>query len=164
MDLRLLPYSPERDVYRLLGVEPGADRATITDACRRLSRTFHPDRNGSPRATEEMQVVNAVRALLADGRARAEYDHARRAFQASLRLEPARRAAVLAPPRPRPRSAAWEGAARATLRAFLAAFSSRPPDRCTGCDEPTAAEHRFCAWCGQPQRPMAAPVRAAAAR
>ena len=52
MDLRLLPYLPERYVYRLLGVPPSADRAAIVAACRRLSRTFHPDRSASPRAND----------------------------------------------------------------------------------------------------------------
>src|SRR5207244_12821076 len=74
MTQRFLPYSPERDVYRLLQVDPRARPEEIMDAWRRLARTFHPDRNGSQRATEEMQVVNAVRALLADPAARAEYD------------------------------------------------------------------------------------------
>jgi curved DNA-binding protein CbpA len=76
MDLRLLPYQPERDVYRLLGLPPSAGRAEILSACRRLARAFHPDRNASARATQEMQVVNAVRSVLIDPRSRAEYDHA----------------------------------------------------------------------------------------
>ena len=72
MDLRLLPYRPDRDVYRLLGVPPSAGRAEVVAACRQLARAFHPDRNASARANEEMQVVNAVRALLVNPRARAE--------------------------------------------------------------------------------------------
>jgi curved DNA-binding protein CbpA len=47
----LLPYSPERDVYRLLGVPSNASTDEVTLACRRLARTFHPDRNGSQRPT-----------------------------------------------------------------------------------------------------------------
>ena len=46
MELRLLPYTPERDVYRLLGLPANASADEITAACRRLARTFHPDRNG----------------------------------------------------------------------------------------------------------------------
>ena len=72
----LLPYSPERDVYRLLQVDPNANNDEIAAACRRLARTFHPDRNRSSRAHEEMQVVNAVRHLLTDPRSRAAYDGA----------------------------------------------------------------------------------------
>ncbi len=153
MDLPFLPYSPERDVYLLLGVDPGADRAAVADACRRLARTFHPDRNGSARATEEMRVVNAVRAMLVDARARAEYDHARRAFLARPGLEPVRPRRVLVPAnRPMPRSAAWEQAARATLRAMLVGLATLAAERCVECEEPIATEHHFCAWCGAPRR------------
>ncbi len=60
----LLPYAPERDVYRLLQVEPPPDE--IAAACRRLALAFHPDHNHSPRAHEEMQIVNAVRSLVSD--------------------------------------------------------------------------------------------------
>ena len=70
----LLPYSPERDVYRLLGVPSNASTDEITVACRRLARAFHPDRNGSNRANAEMQVVNAVRRVLSDPELRAVYD------------------------------------------------------------------------------------------
>jgi hypothetical protein len=94
MQPRLFPYSPERDVYRLLQVAPSAESYEIMAAIRRLARTFHPDRNGSPRATEEMQVVNAVRNLLIDPQARARYDHARHRFLAENAAR-RRRGAVL---------------------------------------------------------------------
>ena len=90
---RLLPYRPERDAYRLLQINPTATSTEIVEACRRLARTFHPDRNGSQRATEEMQVVNAVRQLLTDPGARAEYDRERRRW---LAVEEARRRAQVA--------------------------------------------------------------------
>jgi curved DNA-binding protein CbpA len=77
MTQRLLPYSPERDIYQLLQVDPRAETDEILDAWRRLARTFHPDRNGSYRANEEMQVVNAVRDLMTNPTARAEYDRER---------------------------------------------------------------------------------------
>jgi curved DNA-binding protein CbpA len=83
MTQRFLPYSPDRDIYRLLQVDPRAGPDEIMEAWRRLARTFHPDRNGSQRATEEMQVVNAVRDLLSDPDARAAYDRERRRWMAA---------------------------------------------------------------------------------
>jgi hypothetical protein len=77
MTQRFLPYSPERDIYQLLQVDPRAETDEILDAWRRLARAFHPDRNGSFRANEEMQVVNAVRDLMTNPAARAEYDRER---------------------------------------------------------------------------------------
>src|SRR5688500_9004898 len=84
MTPRLLPYSPERDVYRLLGVPSTASTEEIGAACRRLARTFHPDLNRSGRATEEMQVVNTVRQVLSDPEWRAVYDRERYRFHAEL--------------------------------------------------------------------------------
>src|SRR3990170_3013555 len=83
MTLRLLPYTPERDAYRLLGVSPSATIDEIGVACRRLARTFHPDHNVSPRANQEMQVVNAVRRVMSDPEWRAIYDRERRRFHAA---------------------------------------------------------------------------------
>ena len=80
MTSSLLPYAPERDVYRLLQVAPTASDREIALACRRLALAFHPDHNRSPRANEEMQIVNAVRNLLTDPGSRAVYDGARRRF------------------------------------------------------------------------------------
>src|ERR687889_84009 len=73
----LLPYTPDGDVYRLRGVPASASPDEITAACRRLARTFHPDRNSSERATQEMQVVNAVRRAMTDPDMRARYDRER---------------------------------------------------------------------------------------
>src|SRR5688500_15177963 len=81
---RLLPYSPERDVYRLLGVPSSASTAVVTAAGRRLARTCHPDRHQSGRANEEMQVVNAVRQVMSDPEWRAIYDRERHRFHAAL--------------------------------------------------------------------------------
>ena len=82
MTQRFLPYSPDRDVYRLLQVDPHAGPDEIMEAWRRLARTFHPDLNGSNRANEEMQIVIAVRDLMSDPAARAEYDRERRRWMA----------------------------------------------------------------------------------
>ena len=165
MQLRLLPYTPERDVYRLLGVPSSADADEITAACRRLARTFHPDRNASHRATQEMQVVNAVRALLVDPHSRAAYDRARHRFLADDATRHRRRVTRLvahpAVPRPVPAPAVAAQVARrarsvgsvvaltgqalvAALRALLDAF--RP--RCAFCSAVADFDHRYCAVCG----------------
>jgi curved DNA-binding protein CbpA len=164
MQPQLFPYSPERDVYRLLQVEPSAAPGEINAAVRRLARTFHPDRNGSPRATQEMQVINAVRNLLIDPQARATYDRARHRFLAEHAARAERRAsrpvARSAAPRPAVADSSASGphlgvgsvlaqtgqAVLAALRALLDAF--RP--RCGVCWALADFDHRFCAACGAP--------------
>ena len=154
MQLRLLPYTPERDVYRLLGVPSSADADEITAACRRLARTFHPDRNASHRATQEMQVVNAVRRTLTDPELRARYDRERWRFHTELAraVEPAARAwepVHAAPARP------WPVAryTRATLAGLRAAVGSLVPPRCAGCRAVIASDRDdpYCAACGTPR-------------
>ena len=149
MDISLLPYRPDRDVYRLLGVTPNAGRVEIVAACRRLARAFHPDRNGSQRATEEMQVVNAVRSLLTDPDSRAEYDQERISFlQAMVRQRPA--------PTPRIVSVEREGTpaftrgARAAMAGMLGALKALAPARCPSCDAVVEPSYRFCGACGAP--------------
>lgn len=151
MDISLLPYQPDRDVYRLLGVPPNAGRVEIVAACRRLARAFHPDRNVSQRATEEMQVVNAVRSLLTDPGSRAEYDQERLSFiQATVRsraVEPSPRIAERAGAAALRRTA---HTARAAMAGMLAAFKSLPPARCHACEAPVEPDYRFCGGCGTP--------------
>ena len=153
MELRLLPYTPERDVYRLLELPPNASDEDISAACRRLARTFHPDRNRSVRATQEMQVVNAVRRAMTDPPFRARYDHERWRFHAELS-----RAA-------RPAASAWEPIhvhappaaspvtryARAAMFGIRAAWSALLPPRCRGCRTVVGADDAYCAACGTPR-------------
>lgn len=155
MELTLLPYRPERDVYQLLGVPPSADAAQISTACRRLARTFHPDRNGSPRATTEMQVVNAVRALLTDPASRSEYDRSRITFLARRPAPPPRTDAVtpVAPAaasvaEPMAGGRAWMRTARAMMAGLVAGLGALTPQRCPRCDAPTEDDYRFCGECG----------------
>ncbi|HET6820623.1 MAG TPA: J domain-containing protein [Candidatus Limnocylindria bacterium] len=156
----LLPYSPERDVYRLLQVDPTANSEEIAAACRRLARTFHPDRNHSRRAHEEMQVVNAVRHLLTDPRSRAAYDGARRRYlyegyrpvpheyrapvrhRASVVIEP------FSPARQGlgPRVLRFARALGAGLRGIVAEFG---PPRCSACRELIEIGDHYCPRCGQ---------------
>jgi curved DNA-binding protein CbpA len=156
MDISLLPYRPDRDVYRLLGVPPDAGRVEIVAACRRLARAFHPDRNGSDRATEEMQVVNAVRSLLSDPRSRAEYDRERTAFFAVPAREAAARgtpasvpARPSATPARRGSAPAVRRRARAIMSGLLTVARSLTPAHCPRCGADTEPEYRFCGSCGQ---------------
>ena len=149
----LLPYTPERDAYRLLGVPASASTDEITAACRRLARTFHPDRNTSARATAEMQVVNTVRQVMSDPHTRALYDRERIRFH-DFRTRPVRRPqpipptfaprALQRPPSPVERylRAAFSGA-RVTAVALL-------PARCQRCRIVIAGEDFYCAACGTP--------------
>jgi DnaJ domain len=151
---RLLPYTPERDVYRLLGVPSSASTDEISAACRRLARTFHPDRNRSGRATEEMQVVNAVRQVMSDPEWRAIYDRERFRFHAALarpsepmlhswppmHVRPARRTPV----------GRYLRAAFIGLRAVAVGLA---PSRCLGCRTVVANGDAYCAACGTPLLP-----------
>lgn len=154
MEVSLLPYRPERDVYRLLGVPPSADDAQIATACRRLARTFHPDRNGSPHATTEMQVVNAVRSLLTDPRSRAEYDRARLTFLSRrpgsvpvARPTPPSAPAALRPAVPASRD--WTRTAKALMAGLVAGLQAISTERCPACQAPVADDYRFCGECGE---------------
>jgi len=152
----LLPYHPERDVYRLLQLDPSATSEEVSVACRRLARTFHPDRNRSPRANEEMGVVNAVRDMLSNPMERAAYDRARSRFLAGWTpgASTARREAS-APPVPdeptgwrRRLPAVVERTLRALVAAFRAALGTLGPTYCPTCGSVAAAEYLFCADCG----------------
>jgi curved DNA-binding protein CbpA len=149
MDISLLPYRPDRDVYRLLGVTPNAGRVEIVAACRRLARAFHPDRNESQRATEEMQVVNAVRSLLTDPESRAEYDQERISF-----LHATVRPRAVAAPRSvsleREGTPAFTRTARAAMAGMLAALKALTPARCAKCEALVEPSFRFCGACGTP--------------
>lgn len=63
------------DPYRVLGVEPTADFATIQAAYRRLMREHHPDRAGRAGADDDQaQAINAAFTLLKDPARRARLD------------------------------------------------------------------------------------------
>ncbi|TMB54906.1 MAG: hypothetical protein E6J47_07460 [Chloroflexi bacterium] len=162
MDARLFPYSPERDVYRLLGISPRAGYPEIVAACRRMARAMHPDRNRSPRATEEMQVVNAVRSLLTDRVARAEYDAARMRFARRRLPAPAVQAVVAPPARrmaasrtaasrmvERPTVSGLQQMARAVMSALVVWFSTLLAGRCSRCQAVLDTGDRYCGECGQ---------------
>lgn len=151
MTPRLFPYSPERDVYRLLGVPPTASTDEIAAACRTLARTFHPDRNRSVRATQEMQVVNAVRQVMTDPQARDAYDRERWRFH-SERARPATAPGFswdsvrTARRRPSP----WVRYLRATQAGVQAVLLALAPPRCGRCRIVVEREDAYCIACGTP--------------
>jgi hypothetical protein len=151
---RLLPYTPERDVYRLLGVPSSASTDEITAACRRLARTFHPDRNQSHRANEEMLVVNAVRQVMSDPEWRALYDRERFRFHAAL-ARPSEPMLHSWPPidlRPARRSPVGRYL-RAAFIGLRAVAVSLAPARCLGCRTVVTNGDAYCAACGTPLLP-----------
>ena len=145
----LLPYTPERDVYRLLGVPASASTDEITAACRRLARTFHPDYNRSARATAEMQVVNTVRRVLTDPDTRALYDRERQRFHASL-VRPAWRVQPIDLSPRRASAPTMSVLVRAALIGMRAAVVELLPSRCQRCRIVISGEDSFCAACGTP--------------
>ena len=150
----LLPYTPERDVYRLLGVQASASPDEITAAWRRLARAFHPDRNDSSHATAEMQVVNSVRMVLTDPEQRALYDRERRRFhyvtarpqtwQGYPGSSPVRYASPAPSPSPIARYL------RAAMAGVQVAVTVLLPTRCQGCRTVIAGDDAYCAACGTP--------------
>jgi len=151
MTQRLLPYTPERDVYRLLGVPPSASIDEISAACRRLARTFHPDLNQSGRATEEMQVVNTVRQVMSDPEWRATYDRERFRFQAAM-ARPSDAMLHAWPPMEVRRASPSPLARylRAALIGIRAAALGLAPTRCRGCRTVVANGDAYCLACGTP--------------
>ena len=155
MTPRLLPYSPERDVYRLLDVPSSASIDEILAACRRLARTFHPDLNESGRATEEMQVVNVVRQVMSDPASRATYDRERYRFHAAMSQpsEPMLHAwppIATRPARPRTMVGRYLVAAAAAVRVTVAHLT---PNRCRGCRAVVPLGDAYCIACGTPLLP-----------
>ena len=64
----------KRDYYEVLGIERGADMATVKAAYRKLARQYHPDVNKEPDAEEKFKEVQEAYAVLTDEEKRARYD------------------------------------------------------------------------------------------
>jgi len=150
MNMDLFPYAPERDVYRLLQIQPEADTDEVVAACRRLARTFHPDRNDSPRAHQEMQVVNAIRGLLTDPVRRAAYDAARRRHLAVLaeQRRSASHAGVDVGRRAMGPGWSLDPIATRLRRAWGSVLAEAAPGRCPACSAAIEPDYRFCGDCG----------------
>ena len=65
----------KKDYYEVLGVDKGADEATIKAAYRKLAKKNHPDVNpGDKDAEERFKEINEAYQVLSNPQKRAEYD------------------------------------------------------------------------------------------
>ncbi|MCB0112990.1 MAG: molecular chaperone DnaJ [Caldilineaceae bacterium] len=64
----------KRDYYEVLGVERGADAATLKRAFRKLAQQYHPDVNKAPEAESMFKEINEAYQVLSDPQKRAAYD------------------------------------------------------------------------------------------
>lgn len=65
----------KRDYYEVLGVDKGADEATIKKAYRKLAKKYHPDMNpGDKEAEVKFKEASEAYAVLSDDEKRRQYD------------------------------------------------------------------------------------------
>ena len=65
----------KRDYYEVLGVDRGADEATIKKAYRQLAKKYHPDMNpGDKEAEKKIKEASEAYAVLSDAEKRRQYD------------------------------------------------------------------------------------------
>ena len=65
----------KRDYYVVLGVDRGADEATIKKAYRQLAKKYHPDMNpGDKEAEKKFKEASEAYAVLSDAEKRRQYD------------------------------------------------------------------------------------------
>lgn len=67
-----------KDYYKILGVEPTADTATIKDAYRKLARKYHPDMNPDKGAADKFKEVAEAYQVLKNDQTRADFDELRK--------------------------------------------------------------------------------------
>jgi curved DNA-binding protein len=69
-----------KDLYKILGVEEGADADAIKKRYRALAKEYHPDATGGDkRKTERFKEINEAYGILGDEKKRQEYDRLKHA-------------------------------------------------------------------------------------
>jgi curved DNA-binding protein CbpA len=63
-----------RSYYKVLMLDPSADRDVVSAVYRRLAQRYHPDRDASPEAARRMAEINEAYSVLKDPVRRLEYD------------------------------------------------------------------------------------------
>ncbi len=63
-----------KDYYQILGVSKNASAEEIKKAYRKLALNYHPDRNSSPQAQEQMSLINEAYAVLSNPEVKSRYD------------------------------------------------------------------------------------------
>ena len=71
------------NLYSILEIENTATQDEIKKAYRKLSMSWHPDRNKSVEATDKFKQISAAYEVLSDPRKRAEYDRKKDGFDMS---------------------------------------------------------------------------------
>ncbi|SGZ52543.1 CIC11C00000003342 [Sungouiella intermedia] len=69
--------SGEIDIYQKLGLASDATQLQISKAYRRQALQLHPDKNSSPEANSEFQLLNVIYSILSDPDIRTRYDRLR---------------------------------------------------------------------------------------
>ena len=65
----------KRDYYEVLGIDRGADDATIKKAYRKLAKQYHPDANpGNAETEKKFKEASEAYAILSDPQKREQYD------------------------------------------------------------------------------------------
>lgn len=66
-----------RDYYKILSINPAADKKTIKKAYKKAALKYHPDKNKSPNAENQFKLVQEAYIVLSDDKKRRNYDKLR---------------------------------------------------------------------------------------
>lgn len=64
----------DKDYYKILGVEKGAEKEEIKKAYKTLAKKYHPDMNKEAGSAEKFKEINEAASVLGDDKKRQQYD------------------------------------------------------------------------------------------